>query len=140
MLGRGDRDLAAMQHGSGILRGAGRHADARLLAGPPVQIADDNGDAVEALCRQVARQPVQRRDGGVHEGLTQGQVLDWVTGQHHLGEDHDARALLGGAHGPLDHLVAVARQVSDCCVDLGEPDPELRHDLSLIGPARSIAA
>ncbi len=122
-----------MQHGGRVQRGASRHADALDFASAAVQVADDNGDAVEALGREVTGKLVHRPDGCIDERLTERQVLDRVPGQHHLREDDDARALLRRAHGPLDHFVAIASEVADSGIDLSESDPKLRHVLSLIG-------
>ena len=139
MLCGGDRHLAAVQHGGRVQRRARRHANSRLLASAAVQVTGDDRDAVQSLPGELPGEVMQRANRSIHERPAQRQVLDWIAGQHHFGEDDDPGALLGGPHRPFEHLIAIARQVPYGGVDLSEPYPKLRHQPSLCAVAEPAA-
>ena len=102
---------------------------ARLAA---VEVADDHRQLAEALVGQPRGERAQRGAGRLDERGAQGEVLDGVPGQHHLGERHQVGALLGGVPGPVDDRVGVAGEVADGRVDLIQSEAKLRHAPSVI--------
>lgn len=118
VLGEVQRDPAAVQHRGGVARGPGRLAVALRRELRAVEIADEDRDLPEALRVEAGGERAQRGTRRLDEGRPQGQVLDGVAGQHHLGERHEVGALFGGVPGPVDDRLGVAGEVADGRVDL----------------------
>ena len=102
-------------------------------AGLAVQVADHHGDVAEPGLGQPLSGPLKHGDRRVHERRPQGQILDRIAGQHHLGEHRDPGPGGDGPAGPLDHGFGVAVQITDGGIYLGERDANLRHKNSLGG-------
>jgi hypothetical protein len=113
---RGD-DLAAVQHGDRVAR-------PDVI---PIEITHDGGDVAGPGLRQLRGQPGQRLPGRLREGLPQGEVLDRVAGEHHLGEDDDVCARLPRTTGPVGDERRVPVQIPDGGIDLCHPDAKLSH-------------
>ncbi len=113
----GSDDLALVEHGGGVAR-------ADIVR---VEIADIDRQGAAATVGKALGEFGQRPLRGSGEGLTQGEVLDGIAGQCHLGEHHEMRAPLGGLACPLDDQVGVPGQVTDPGVDLSGSDAQLRH-------------
>ncbi|MGX1121004.1 hypothetical protein RKD37_006367 [Streptomyces ambofaciens] len=120
VLGEAQRHLAAVQHGSRVLRGARGLAVPRLGRRRAVEVSDDHGDAAEALVRQPYREGAQGGTGGLDEGRPEGQVLHRISGQRHLRERHQVRSLPGRVPGPAQDRLGVSVDVADGGVDLVE--------------------
>ncbi len=127
VLGERQHHLAAVQHRGGVLRGAGGLAVPRLCLLGTVEIADDHRDLPVPLVGEPPGERAQRGPRGLDEGRPQGQVLDGVTGQHHLGERDEMRTLLGGVPGPVHDRLGVAGEIADGRVDLIQSETKLGH-------------
>jgi hypothetical protein len=118
VLGEAQGHLAAVQHGRRVLRRAGRLAVLRPGGRGAVEVADDHRQPAEALVGEARGEGAQGGAGRLHEGRPEGQVLDGVPGQHHLGERHQVRSLPGGVPGPAEDRLGVRVDVADGGVDL----------------------
>lgn len=83
-----------------------------------VEVADDDGQLPEALLVEPDRERAHGGPGRLDEGRPQREVLDGVTGQHHLGERDHMRSLLGGVPGPVHDRLGVRGEIADGRVDL----------------------
>jgi hypothetical protein len=77
---------------------------------------------------EVGRETFQVVPGRGDERFAERQVFDRVAGEHHLGEAHEMRLLFGRAPDPAVHGGGVTGDVTNRRVDLGEGDPQRRHD------------
>jgi hypothetical protein len=118
VLGEGQHHLAAVEHGGGVPRGARGAAEGGGDVLGAVQVAHDHGHFAQPLDGETARERGQRGAAGLDEGAAQGEVLDRVAGEHHLGERDEVRALGDRVARPLHDGFGVALEVADGGVDL----------------------
>lgn len=104
------------------------HAVLRLVGGVVgADRADRDVQVAEPIGGQLGGQPVRLVPRGLAEGAAQGQILDRVAGERHLGEHHHlGAAFRGEMHVPHD-LVGIGVEVADAGVDLGESETNLSH-------------
>ena len=125
--------LAAVQHCSRIDRGAaGTTGDAKVSGIEMIEIAHDADQVAESVGDQVSGELMQACHGGVLEGRTQGEILDGVAGEGHLGEDHEVGATLLGEARLAAYQRRVAGQIAHHGVHLGERKANHGHVLSVL--------
>ena len=88
--------------------------------------ADERGDP-----RRGRRDLVQRPRGGPEEAGSKEQVLGRVAGDGQLGEEDEVGAARPGLLEPAEDAVAVAVEVADDGVDLGEREAHALHSSCL---------
>ncbi len=131
VLGVAGDDASAVEDGGGVLRRAARAAEAVVGVGDAVEVADHHDQPTEALGLEPGGEGVERGAARVLERRPQREVLDRVAGEHHLGERDEVGTRRRRLVRPGHDQVRVAREVADGRVDLGEGEPQLRHDASL---------
>ena len=109
------------------------------VAGDDAPAVDEGGAVVEHAVEleaaddergqplRVARERLEGGDGLVDERRAQQQVLGRVAADRELGEGDEVGVALGGAARGVEDQRAVAREVADGAVDLGERDPQSSH-------------
>ena len=125
VLGVASLDLALVQHRGAVLgERSGRLIQAVWRV---VQVAENDRQVAVTVRDEVRGQLCQCGPGGVDERRPQREVLDRVSGEHHLGERHQMGAPLGRLGSPLADRPRVATQIADGRVDLGQGQSHLRH-------------
>ena len=128
-------ELPAMQDARSVDRGATRSAEPIGRTRQAVEVADDHDDLAEAIGRKIAREPFGSGARGSLERRSQGEVLDGIAGEEHLGQGHDVGAQCGGPRDRLPRPRAIARQVSHGGVRLGQRHAQDRHAPSVRDPS-----
>ena len=118
VLGEVQRDRAAVQYGAGVLRSAGRAGRTAARRSPNGRGSRRRRAAPRSPPRRAVRERAHGGPGGLDEGRPQREVLDGITGQHHLGERDQMRSLLGGVPGPVHDRLGVRGEIADGRVDL----------------------
>ena len=111
--------LAAGEDGRAVRRPARRRG---------AQRPEDDVDPAEPVVGQVAGQAAERLRRRGPEGGAQGEVLDRVARQHHLGQEDHPRAVGGRLGDGGAHQGGVAGQVSRTRVHLGDRERERHAD------------
>ena len=96
-----------------------------------IQIADNGDKIAEAAPVQAAGEPGDGDPGGLDKGLPQGQVLDRVAGERHLGEQDQMGTRNVSPLGPLHNQVRIGGDVADRRVELSKSDSKVRHFFSV---------
>jgi hypothetical protein len=128
MLGVGGDHPALVQDGSCVQRMA---ALGMIRVVRTIQIADNGDKIAEAPTVQAAGEPGDGDPGSLDEGLPQGQVLDRVAGERHLGEQDQVGTCNMSPLGPLHNEVCIGGDVADRRVELSKSDSKVRHFLSV---------
>ena len=89
--------------------------------------ADHHIQFPHAAGDQLTCQLVGLIPSGIAERGAQGEILDRIAGQRHLGEHHHLGVVGRRLTGVLQHLVGVALQVADTGVDLRECETNIGH-------------
>jgi len=95
------------------------------------QVAEDHREVAVAVRVDRRCQGAEFRSNGALEGATQGEVLDGVPGEGHLGERHEVRAGLGGPGAGRADEGGVPGEVAHAGVHLGQGQSQRRHGASL---------
>ena len=95
------------------------------------EVPDDDDEVAESLGLESRRELVDRLLRRGDEGRSVGQVLDRVSGQHHLRQHHEVSAARGGFAARREDELGVAVQVAHTGVHLGEGEAQLGHVSSL---------
>ncbi len=114
--------------------------DDGLVDGAPVgsrtERPKDDGHLAHAVLGEARRDLGDRALGGALKRLAQGEVLDGVTRDDHLGKCDDVRPLCVGGAAVLQDDARVAGEIPDARVDLSEREAERGHGTSLRVSAR----
>jgi hypothetical protein len=95
------------------------------------QVPDDDDEVAEPFGLQSRRELVDCLLRCGDERRPVRQVLDRVSGQHHLGQHHEMCAALGGIAARREDELGVAVQVAHTGVHLSEGEAQLGHVTSV---------
>ena len=128
MLDVAGHHVTVVQHGGSIHRRAARAAgDAEISIVEMIEVAHDADEFAQAVVIETAGEIMQAGDRGILEGRTQGEILDGVAGQGHLGEEGHVGAALLGKPSLAPHQCRIAGQIADDRVHLGEGEADPGH-------------
>ena len=91
------------------------------------EVTDDDHEVAESLGLESRREIVHRLLRRCDERRSVGQVLDRVSGQHHLGQHHEVSVAGIRFAGRTEDELGVAVQVAHTGVHLGEGEAQLGH-------------
>ena len=96
-----------------------------------VEISNYRDKITKTCIEQPSGETIDRDSGGLDEAAPQREIFYRVTGEHHLGEQHEVRTGVGCLLRPVHNKVGVGRDVPDGGVDLGHGNPQMRHGTRL---------
>ena len=96
-----------------------------------VQISHHRDKITKTRIEQASGETIDRDPGGLDEAAPQREIFHRVTGQHHLGKQHQVCTGVGCLFRPVHDKVGVRRDIPDGGVDLRHGYPQMGHGTRL---------